>query len=161
MQYERDAQGAYHFTGAVQPQELLAVVQDMLAETLQHGPSLTSPRDTAAYCQARLATRQAEAFLVLFLDNRHRVIAAEELFQGTIDGASVHPREVVRACLKHNAAAVIFAHNHPSGVCEPSRADEHLTNTLRQALALIDVRVLDHFIVAATKTLSFAERGLL
>lgn len=160
MQYERDAQGAYIFNGAVQPQELLAVVQEMLAEALQHGSALTSPRETAAYCQARLATRQSEAFLVLFLDNRHRVIAAEEMFQGTIDGASVHPREVVRACLKHNAAAVIFAHNHPSGVAEPSAADRNITHQLRDALALIGTHVLDHLVVGEQVT-SMAARGLI
>ena len=100
-------------------------------------------------------------FCCLYLDNRHRLIAFDELFRGTIDGASVHPREVVREALAHNAAALILAHNHPSGVAEPSRADELITQRLRDALALVDIRVLDHLIVAGPETLSFAERGLL
>jgi DNA repair protein RadC len=98
---------------------------------------------------------------MLVLDNRHRLIEYVELFRGTVDGASVHPREVVKETLKRNGAAVIFAHNHPSGHAEPSQADELITRRLRDALALIDVRVLDHFIVGDDKTLSFAERGLL
>ena len=108
----------------------------------------------------RLAPQPYELFAVLWLDNRHRVIAFEELFRGTIDGASVHPREVVRAAIDHNAAACIFAHNHPSGVEEPSQADLRITNRLKDALDLVDVRVLDHMIVGDTMC-SFAERGLL
>ena len=100
-------------------------------------------------------------FACLFLDNRHRVIKYEELFRGTIDGASVHPREVVKRALHHNSAAVILAHNHPSGVAEPSLADEAITRRLKDALSLVDVRVLDHFVVAAGESVSFAERGLL
>ena len=100
-------------------------------------------------------------FVCLFLDNRHRDIACEELFRGSIDGASVHPREVVRRCLAHNAAAVIFAHNHPSGVAEPSQADREITRHLRQALELIEVRVLDHFVIGSGSALSLAERGWL
>ena len=100
-------------------------------------------------------------FAALFLDNRHRVIRYEELFRGTIDGASVHPREVVKAALKLNAAALIFAHNHPSGVAEPSHADERLTRRLRDALGLVDIRVLDHVVIGDQQMVSFAERGLL
>ena len=102
-----------------------------------------------------------EVFGALFLDNRHRVIQVAEMFQGTIDGASVHPRVVVQRALEVNAAAVVFFHNHPSGVAEPSHADEAITRRLRDALALVDVRVLDHFVVAAGESVSFAERGLL
>ena len=105
--------------------------------------------------------REAEAFGCLFLDNRHRLIAFEILFHGTVDGASVHPREVVKRALEHNSAAVIFAHNHPSGVAEPSQADELITRRLRDALALVDIRVLDHVIVGLERCVSFAERGLL
>ncbi len=102
-----------------------------------------------------------EVFVVLFLDSQNRLIAAEEMFRGTLAQTSVYPREVVKAALGHNAAAVIFAHNHPSGVAEPSRADEMLTTALKQALALIDCRTLDHVVVASDRTTSFAERGLL
>lgn len=132
-----------------------------LACELQRPDALTHPAACADYLRARIAAHPYEVFACLFLDNRHRVIAFEELFRGSIDGASVHPREVVRRCLAHNAAAVIFAHNHPSGVAEPSQADRDITAELQRALALIQVRVLDHFIVGAGKPLSLAERGLL
>lgn len=122
---------------------------------------LTAPDATAVFLKARLGCLQHEVFCCLFLDNRHRLIAFEELFRGTIDGASVHPREVLRQALAHNAAAVILAHNHPSGVAEPSQADEIITRRLREALALVDIRVLDHIIVAGDHHISFAERGLL
>ena len=121
---------------------------------------VTSPEDTRRYLRLKLAEREAEVFCVLFLTNRHRVIALEEMFQGTIDGATVHPREVVKAALRHNSAAVMLAHNHPSGVAEPSRADEAITRRLRDALALVDVRVLDHLIVGGSEITSLAERGL-
>ena len=123
--------------------------------------AITSPRDSAAFMKAKLAGYQWEVFAVLFLDNRHRVLAFEEMFRGTLDGASVHPREVVRAALNHNAAAVIFAHNHPSGVAEPSAADRNITHQLRDALALIGVRVLDHLVVGAGEPTSMAARGLI
>jgi DNA repair protein RadC len=122
---------------------------------------LTSPEATRQYLRLALSGREWEVFLVLFLDNRHRVIAHEELFRGTIDGASVHPREVVRAVIKHNAAAVIFAHNHPSGVAEPSQADLRITQRLKESLALIDVRTLDHIIIGDGESTSLAERGLM
>jgi DNA repair protein RadC len=125
------------------------------------GVSLSAPCATREYLKTLLAPQERELFLVLALDNRHRVIASEILFAGTIDGASVHPREVVKCALRHNAAAVIFSHNHPSGVAEPSQADEVITKRLRDALALVDIRVLDHFVIGAGSTCSFAERGLL
>jgi len=121
---------------------------------------LTSPQASKDYVKLQLATFEHEVFACLFMDNKHRVITFEKLFRGTIDSASVYPREVVKACLKHNAAAVILAHNHPSGVSEPSQADQRITKRLNDALALIDVRVLDHLIVGEEVT-SFAERGLL
>ena len=143
---------------------------DLVAEALrildqrlrtQDDVMVTNPADTRNYLSLRLAEREAEVFCVMFLTNRHRVIAFEEMFQGTIDGASVHPREVVKAALRLNAAAVILAHNHPSGVAEPSRSDEAITRRLTDALALVDVRVLDHLIVGGSEITSLAERGLL
>jgi DNA repair protein RadC len=132
-----------------------------LASELNRPDALIHPAACADYLRARIGAHPYEVFACLFLDQRHRVIAFEELFRGSIDGASVHPREVVRRCLAHNAAAVIFAHNHPSGVAEPSQADRDITAELRRALALIDVRVLDHFIVGSGPPTSLALRGLL
>ncbi len=132
-----------------------------LAEQLQALPSLGSPRDSGEYLRARLRHLQHEVFGCLYLDNRHRVLAFEELFRGTVDGASVHPREVVRACLRHNACAVIFAHNHPSGVAEPSAADRAITHELRDALQLVGVRVLDHLVIGHGEPVSMAARGLI
>lgn len=123
--------------------------------------ALNSPVAVRDYLRLLLAPLQHEVFISLFLDAQNRVIATEELFKGTLTQTSVYPREVVKAALRHNAGALIFAHNHPSGVADPSRADETLTQALKQALALVDVRVLDHFIVAGAQVISFAERGLL
>jgi DNA repair protein RadC len=125
------------------------------------GPALETPQATRAFLVAQLRDRPFEVFCCLHLDNRHRLIAFDELFRGTIDGASVHPREVVRQALSRNAAAVILAHNHPSGVPEPSQADELITLRLRDALGLVDIRVLDHVIVGDSRCVSLAERGLL
>jgi DNA repair protein RadC len=130
-------------------------------EALHSRPMLDAPRRTADFLVAQLRDLPYEVFCCLHLDSRHRLIAFDELFRGTIDGASVHPREVVRQALARNAAAVILAHNHPSGVAEASQADELITRRLRDALALLDIRVLDHFIVGDSACLSFAERGLL
>jgi DNA repair protein RadC len=127
----------------------------------RHGEALTSPRDSAAFLKLKLGGYQWEVFGCLFLDNRHRVLAFEEMFRGTLDGASVHPREVVRAALHHNAAAVILSHNHPSGVPEPSAADRNITRQLRDALQLIGVRVLDHLVIGAGEPTSMAARGLI
>jgi len=124
-------------------------------------PVMSAPANTREFLRAHLGPLEHEVFAMLVLDNRHRLIEYVELFRGTIDGASVHPREVVKETLSRNGAAVIFAHNHPSGVAEASQADEMITRRLRDALALIDVRVLDHLIVGDEKILSFAERGLL
>lgn len=132
-----------------------------LLEIVARGPSLCAPGQVAAFLTRTFATLPHEVFSVLFLDTRNRLIGMRELFRGTIDGASVYPREVVREAIAHNAAAVLFAHNHPSGVAEPSHADELITQRLKEALALVDIRVLDHFIVAGTSCRSFAERGLL
>jgi DNA repair protein RadC len=133
----------------------------LLREEMSYGDALTSPQAVRDYLRLTLASLPHEAFVVLFLDSQHRLLAADELFRGTLAQTSVYPREIVKAALAHNAAAVIFAHNHPSGVAEPSRADELLTQALKQALALVDVRTLDHFVVAGHRVVSFAERGLL
>ncbi len=130
-------------------------------EALRAGPAMNAPAATRQFLTAQLRDRPYEVFCCLHLDNRHRLIHFEEIFRGTIDGASVHPREIVRQALQYNAAALIFAHNHPSGVAEASQADELITRRLRDALALVDIRVLDHLIVGDNTCLSFAERGLL
>jgi DNA repair protein RadC len=142
-------------------QAALEIGRRVLAEQMHKGSGLTSPTDTRQYLISCLRDQKVEVFCCLFLDNRHRVLAFEELFRGTLNGAAVYPREVVKRALQHNAAAVIFAHNHPSGVAEPSQADEQLTQRLRDALALVEIRVLDHFVVGEDAPISFAERGLL
>ena len=137
------------------------LVQRWMLEDLRRLPVLQNPRVVRDYLCLHYAGHEREVFGCLFLDNRHRLIAVEELFLGTVDGASVHPREVVKRALKLNAAAVILAHNHPSGVAEPSQADELITVRLRDALALVDIRVLDHLVVAGASVMSFMERGLI
>ena len=141
-------------------QATLELSRRYFSEQLTQRDVFSSPADTRRYLFSQLRQYPHEVFAVLFLDNRHRLIAFEKLFHGTIDGAQVHPREVLRRTLAHNAAAVILAHNHPSGVAEPSRADEQITQRLQQALALIEVRVLDHMVIG-DEVVSFAERGLL
>jgi len=143
-----------------QLQAVLEIARRHLAESLQDRVALKDPGSVRRLLQARLRDRDHETFAALFLDNQHRVIAFDELSQGTIDGASVYPREVIKAALRHGAAAVIFAHNHPSGVAEPSAADRALTERLKAALAQVDIRVLDHFVVGEN-VVSFAERGWL
>ncbi len=144
----------------VQLQAVLEMARRALREEMREGSALTSPLAVRDYLQLLLRARMQEVFMVLFLDAQHRVVAAEELFTGTLTQTSVYPREVVKRALHHNAAALILAHNHPSGVAEPSHADQALTDALTQALALVEVRVLDQFIVAGEGCLSFAERGL-
>ncbi len=144
-----------------QLQAVLEIARRHLQEQLYRGDTLENPDATRQFLSSRLRHLPYEVFACLFLDNRHRVINFEELFRGTIDGASVHPREVVRRALHHNAAAVILAHNHPSGIAEPSRADVQLTRRLTESLTLVDVRVLDHVIVGDGDGVSFAERGLI
>ncbi len=132
-----------------------------MRQPLQDVSAFNAPDDTRKFLLAQLRDLPYEVFCCLFLNSRHRLTGFEEVFRGTIDGASVHPREVARLALRHNAAAIIVAHNHPSGAIEPSQADEHVTVRLREALALLDVRLLDHFIVGDGKCFSFAESGLL
>jgi len=137
------------------------LIRRSLLEALRQRDTLSSPGRVRDYLRMTLASRDYEVFVVLFLDAQNRVIECEEMFRGTLTQTSVYPREVVKRTLYHNAAAVIFAHNHPSGLAEPSHADESLTHVLKQALALIDVKVLDHFVIATGGMMSFAERGLL
>ncbi len=142
-----------------------AAAMELARRSLQDGmrsaSALTSPGAVRDYLRLAIAGREHEVFVCLWLDAQHRVISFDELFRGTLTQTSVYPREIVKAGLKANAAAVIFAHNHPSGVAQPSQADELLTRNLKEALCLVDIKVLDHFIVAGHQTLSFAERGLL
>lgn len=144
-----------------QLQAIFEMSRRALAEEMQTRDVLGSPSQVRDYLCLKLGGLQREVFMVLFLDAQNRVLAQEEMFSGTLTQTSVYPREVVKRALHYNAASVIFAHNHPSGLAEQSRADELLTTALKQALALVDVRVLDHFVVAGNTTLSFAEKGLL
>jgi DNA repair protein RadC len=148
-------------TKYAQLQAVLELARRHLQEGLKRGDTMKSPDQTKHYLSSRLRDYPYEVFACLFLDNRHRIISFDELFRGTIDGASVHPREVVRRALQHNAAAVILAHNHPSGVAEPSEADRRITRRLQDALGLIDVRVLDHLVIGDQDATSFAERGFM
>ena len=142
-----------------QLQAAIEMASRYLEARMRRDALLDSPTAARDYLRARLGRHRREVFACLFLDNRHRVIHYAELFQGTIDGASVHPREVVRGALAHNAAAVILAHNHPSGVAEPSEADRSITDRLKDALSLVDVRVLDHIVIGDREAVSLAERG--
>ena len=142
-----------------QLQAVMELARRSITEELRAGETLSSPQAVTQYLQLLLARRPYESFAVLFLDVKNRLIASEELFRGTLTHTSVYPREVVKAALAHNAAAVIIAHNHPSGTPEPSAADRTLTQALKQALALVDVRLLDHFVVAGQHVYSFAEHG--
>jgi len=148
------------------PAPIISAAKELFARALEedisiHPISFNSPNVVKDYLRLVLGGRQQEVFLVLFLDAQHRLIAAEELFHGTLTQTSVYPREVVKRALIHNAAAVMLSHNHPSGLAEPSSADRSLTEALKQALGLVDVRVLDHIVIGEQEALSFAERGLI
>jgi DNA repair protein RadC len=145
----------------VQLQAIFEMSRRALNEQMQVKDILSSPKQVRDYLCLKLGNLTREVFLVLFLDAQNRIVTTEEMFSGTLTQTSVYPREVVKRALHHNAASVIFAHNHPSGIAQQSQADELITKQLKQALALVDVRVLDHFIVAGNNTLSFAEQGLL
>ena len=156
------------FAGETVPEEVRLqlrasrqLVERWMLEDMRQQPLLGNPRIVREYLAVHYAGQEREVFGCLFLDNRHRLICFDEVFHGTIDGASVHPREVVKLALARNAAAVILAHNHPSGVAEPSQADELITVRIRDALALVDIRVLDHLVVGGNVVVSFAERGLI
>jgi len=146
---------------AAQLQAVMEMARRALREKLDRGSALSSPQAVRDYLRLRLQDRPHEVFVGVFLDAQNRVLAVEELFRGTLTQTSVYPREVVKRALHHNAAALIFAHNHPSGIAEPSRSDESLTQALKHALSLVDVKVLDHFVVGSGAAMSFAERGLL
>ena len=156
-----DKKGLYQTRPTVSAEEILAMAHKLVNRRFAKGRAITSPDAFRDYLQLKLAEREYELFCCLYLDNRHRILAFEPLFRGTIDGASVYPREVVKQALILNACAVILAHNHPSGESEPSQADRDMTRRLQQALTLVDVRVLDHFIIGKGRAYSFAERGLL
>ena len=142
-------------------QAAIEISRRQLTDPLKAGPSLSSPRATRDFLVAKLRDLEHEVFCCLYLDKRHRLIHFEELFRGTIDGASVHPREIVKLALQRNAAAIIIAHNHPSGIAEPSQADELITQRVKEALGLVDIRLLDHIVVGDGVSVSLAERGLL
>ena len=154
----RDDQGRYLMATADQ---ILEAARRVIDQKIRRGASFTSPNEVKDYLKAKLSGYEREVFAVVLMDSKHCLIEYVELFQGTIDQAAVYPREVVKLALKHNAAAMVISHNHPSGNSEPSRADEALTSRLKEALGTVDVRVLDHIIVAGNDTTSFAERGLM
>ena len=149
------------FAKYTQLQAALEIAFRYLHETLQRGDTLKSPRDTYRYLMARLRCEEREVFACLFLDNAHQIIRFEKLFYGTINYAVIHPREIVKKALTYNAAAIILAHNHPSGIAEPSKADKDITEQIKKALNLIDVRTLDHIIIGDGSVVSFSERGLI
>lgn len=154
--FVRDARRRYQLASADQ---ILAAARQVVDLRMRRGAMFASPTEVRGFFRDKLAGLEREVFAVAFLDTRHRLINYAELFQGTVDGAEVHPREVVRGALLHNAAALIVAHNHPSGSPEPSAADRAVTARLKQALALVDVRLLDHIIVGGHETVALAERG--
>jgi DNA repair protein RadC len=157
----RDRQGNYKLTGTTTEHDVLAAAEGILLAKLERQGSIGNPRDASDYFRMRLGAHLSEQFCVMWLDTRHRILAVENLFTGTIDGASVYPREVVRAALSINACAAIFSHNHPSGVAQPSAADRAITRELMSALQLVGVRVLDHIVVGAGECVSMAGRGLM
>ncbi|EHR71195.1 DNA repair protein radc [Burkholderiales bacterium JOSHI_001] len=154
----RDVDGQYR---PASTDEVLRGARRVLATRVRRGATMSSPEAVKDYLRVTLGVLEYEVFAVLFLDAQHRILALQEMFRGTLTQTSVFPREVVKQALALNAGAVVLAHNHPSGVAEPSRADEFLTQTLRTTLQLVDVRVLDHFVVAGPDLVSFSERGLL
>jgi DNA repair protein RadC len=154
----RDADGQYR---AALPDEVLSQARRVLSQRVRRGAEMSSPQAVKDYLRLEIGLLEHEVFCALFLDAQHRIIVFKQMFRGSVSQTSVYPREVVKEALGCNAAAVVLAHNHPSGAVEPSRADEYLTQSLKVALALVDVRVLDHIVVAAGETSSFAERGLL
>lgn len=162
--YKGSLQPFFAIDSKVQPHQKCAIARELVKrwiyEELAMRTVFSEPSLVTEYLKIHFAGREYESFVVLFLDAHNRLICIEELFRGTLTQTSVYPREVVKAALTHNAACVMLSHNHPSGLPEPSRADEHLTQTLKSALALVDVRVLDHLIIAGASSLSFAERGL-
>ncbi|RAN82086.1 DNA repair protein RadC [Bacillus sp. SRB_336] len=161
MGITRDSKGSYKLTGKTTEQDVLQAAEGILRSTLERQGSIGNPRDATDFLRMRLGSLLHEEFHVMWLDNRHRILDCQKLFTGTIDGASIHLRETVRAALNINAAACILSHNHPSGVPEPSAADRAITKELMEALRLVGVRVLDHIVVSADECVSMAGRGLM
>ena len=161
MEFIRDVLWHYEITGPVSETKILAAAEDILFRRLERQGEIRNPKDSEHFLRMRLGALLHEEFHILWLDNRHRILACQKLFTGTVDGASVHLREVVRAALQVNASAAILSHNHPSGVPEPSGADSAITGELKQALQLVGVRILDHIIVSADNCVSMASRGLI
>lgn len=161
LPYITDKEGNYIFLDKVSPSNIIALATYIIKRRFARGAFLTDPNATKRYLTLHLGHLEHEVFSCIFLDNRHRIISFDIMFYGTIDGASVHPREVVKKALAYNAAAVIFAHNHPSGIPEPSQADQSITQRLKSALSLVDIRVIDHIVVGESEPVSFAERGML
>ena len=153
--------GYYTINKPVTEQDILNIANTLLARRFKRRTKLTSPNQTREYFKLKLASYEYEVFCAMFLNNQNQVLTFEELFRGTINETAIYPREVVKQALSLNAAAIIFVHNHPSGDPEPSQADRHITLKLKYALELVDIRVLDHFIVTGSESLSFAERGLI
>lgn len=153
--------GHFQVSRPVTREDILTMARHLIKRQFKRGKALTTPAETQTFLMLELATLEHEVFYCLYLDNQHRVLKGECCFQGTIDGASVYPREILKRVLQLNASALILAHNHPSGLAEPSEADQAITQRLKNALGLIDVRVLDHFIIGGADYVSFAERGLL
>jgi len=157
----KDSKGHYRLTGKTTEADVLAAAEGILRSKLERQGSVGNPRDASDFFRTRLGALLHEEFHVMWLDNRHRILGIEKLFTGTIDGASVHPREVARAALTINAAAAVLAHNHPSGIAEPSVADRAITAELSASLKLLGVRILDHLVVSAGEVVSMAARGLM
>lgn len=157
--FVKNNEGNYRVRGLVKPEEIVSMASAILMDDLMSREMLTSPMDAAKFLQVQMAGEEDEVFSVLYLDSKHRVLAYERLFNGTVDAAAVYPRVVVKRSLKWNAAAIILSHNHPSGVVEPSEADRAITSRITNAMALIDVKVLDHIVVGAEGWCSMAERG--
>jgi len=156
-----DTPGVYLVEGPLTNEDILEKAADILLERVNHTDVMSDPAQTKAFLKCKISALEHEVFVALFLDNRHRVIVYKELFRGTIDGASVYPREVVKEALAVNAAAMIIAHNHPSGVAEPSQADKSITKRLKDALEMVDIHLLDHLIFGSEEIISLAERGIL
>lgn len=156
-----DTPGFFQVLRPVTPEEIIVMARQLIQQRFVRGQAITSPDKTREFLMLELALLEHEVFYCLFLDNQHRILSCESCFQGTINNASVYPREIVKRALQLNAGAVILAHNHPSGIAEPSEADRAITRKLIDALALIEVKVLDHFVIGGVESCSFAERGLL
>ncbi len=159
--WARDQEGCYHTIEAVKPEQVVQMAEEILRERCAHGEIMSDPAQVRRWLSLKVGGLEHEVFGILFLDNRHRIIQYQEMFRGTVDGTSVHVREVIKEALRVNAQALVFVHNHPSGVAEPSDADRRLTHRLKDACGLVDIHVLDHFVVGGASTMSFAERGFL